>query len=73
LGPVRNELSRRMLSKVQLAGDCLMPTPLQYPLERCRALQEKWLQVLHKEPPRDDDDDDDDEEEEDAADREPFG
>jgi len=43
-----------------------MPTPLQYPLERCRALQEKWLQVLHKEPPRDDHDDDDkDEEDED--------
>jgi hypothetical protein len=52
-----------------------MPTPLQYPLERCRALQEKWLEMLHKEPPLDDNDDDDDnnEEEEDAADREPFG
>jgi hypothetical protein len=57
-----------------------MPTSLQYPLERCRALQEKWLQALQKEPRRDDDDDDDDEEEEeeeeeeeDAADREPFG
>jgi hypothetical protein len=50
-----------------------MPTPLQYPLERCRALQEKWLQMLHKEPPPDDDDgdDDDDDEEEDEADREP--
>ena len=46
-----------------------MPTPLQYPLERCRALQEKWLQMLHKEPPPDDDDDDD--EEEDEADSEP--
>ena len=45
-----------------------MPTTLQYPLERCRALQEKWLQMLHKEPPRDDDDDDDDEEDEDNAD-----
>lgn len=56
-----------------VAGDCAMPTPLQYPVERSRALQEKWLKVLHKEPPRDDDDDDDDEEEEDAADREPFG
>ena len=52
-----------------------MPTPLQYPLERCRALQEKWLQMLHKEPPRDDDDNDDDDddndEEEDKTDREP--
>jgi hypothetical protein len=35
-----------------------MPTPLQYPLERSRALQEKWLQMLHKEPPQDDDDED---------------
>jgi hypothetical protein len=51
-----------------------MPTPLQYPLERSRALQEKWLQMLHKEPPQDDDEeDDDDDEEEDAAAREPFG
>jgi hypothetical protein len=61
-----------MLSKVQVAGDCVMPSPLQYPVERSRALQEKWLRLLHKEPPRDDDDDDDDdEEEEDEADREP--
>ena len=44
-----------------------MPTPLQYPLERCRALQEKWLQMLNKEPPRDDDDDDDDDAEEDEG------
>ena len=59
-----------------------MPTPLQYPLERSRALQEKWLQMLHKKPLplRDDDHDEDDEEEdedededEDPADREPFG
>jgi hypothetical protein len=53
-----------------------MPTPLQYPVERCRALQEKWLQMLNKQPRRDDDDDDEEEEEEeeeDAADREPFG
>jgi len=51
-----------------------MPTPLQYPLERSRALQEKWLQMLHKEPPQDDDEeDDDDDEEEDAAASEPFG
>ena len=57
-----------------LLEEAPMPTPLHYPLERCRALQEKWLQLLHKEPPRDDDDDDDDdEEEEDVADREPFG
>jgi len=50
-----------------------MPTPLQYPLERCRALQEKCLQMLHKQPPPDDDDDngDDDDEEEDEADSEP--
>jgi hypothetical protein len=52
-----------------------MPTPLQYPLERCR--EGKWLQMLHKQPPPDDDDDDgdddddDDDEEEDEADREP--
>ena len=49
-----------------------MPTPLQYPLERCRALQEKWLQMLNKEPPRDDDDDhDDDDDEEEEEDGEP--
>ena len=44
-----------------------MPTPLQYPLERSRALQKKWLRLV-REPPRDrnDDDDDDDEEENDA-------
>jgi len=51
-----------------------MPTSVQYPVERSRALKEKWLRLLHKEPPRDDDDDDDDdddEEEEDEADREP--
>jgi hypothetical protein len=42
-----------------------MPTSVQYHLERCRALQEKWLQVLHQEPPRDDHDDDEDEEDED--------
>jgi hypothetical protein len=50
-----------------------MPTPLQYPLERCR--EGKWLQMLHKQPSPDDDDDDgdddDDDEEEDEADREP--
>ena len=61
-----------------VAGDCVMPTPLQYPLERCRALQEKWLRLPHQLPPQDPDDDDDEEEEEeeeeeDAADREPFG
>jgi hypothetical protein len=53
-----------------------MPTPLQYPLERCRALQEKWLRLPHQLPPQEPDDDDDDEdedEEEDAAAREPFG
>jgi hypothetical protein len=47
-----------------------MPTPLQYPLERSRVLQEKWLRLLDKGPPRDrdhvDDNDDDEEEEEDA-------
>ncbi len=52
-----------------------MPTPLQYPLERSRVLQEKWLRVV-QEPPRDrndnDDDDGDDEEEDDPElDREP--
>jgi hypothetical protein len=47
-----------------------MPTPLQYPLELCRALQEKWLQVLHKEPPRDDHDDDDKDEEDEDEDEE---
>ena len=51
-----------------------MPTPLQYPLERSRALQEKWLRLVQV-PPRDrndNDDDDDDEEEDDAeVDREP--
>jgi hypothetical protein len=56
------------------AGDGPMPTPLQYPIERCRGLQEKWLRLL-QEPPRDrnnNDDDDDDEEEDDAeVDREP--
>ena len=50
-----------------------MPTPLQYPLERCRALQEKWLRLPHQLPPQDPDDDDDDDEDEDAAAREPFG
>jgi hypothetical protein len=52
-----------------------MPTPLQYPLERCRALQEKWLPLPHQLPPQDpdDDDDDDEDEEEDAGAREPFG
>jgi hypothetical protein len=47
-----------------------MPTSVQYPLERCRALQEKWLQVLHKEPPRDDHDDDDEDEEDEDEDEE---
>jgi hypothetical protein len=50
-----------------------MPTPLQYSLERCRALQAKWLLLPRQLPPQDPDDDDDDDEEEDAADREPFG
>jgi len=36
-----------------------MPTPLQYPVERSRALQEKWLRLLHQLPPQDSDDDDD--------------
>jgi hypothetical protein len=40
-----------------------MPTSVRYPLERCRALQEKWLQVLHKEPPPHDDYDEDEEDE----------
>jgi len=62
-----------MLSKVQLPGDCLMPTPLQYPLERSRAVQEKWLRPLHQLPPQDPDDDEDEDEEEDPAAREPFG
>jgi len=64
-----------MLSKVKSPENCVMPTPLQYPLERCRALQEKWLRLPHQLPPQDpdDDDDDDDDEEEDAAAREPFG
>jgi hypothetical protein len=52
-----------------------MPTPLQYPLERSRALQEKWLRLLEKAPPRDryndDDDDDDEEDDEPEEDLEP--
>jgi hypothetical protein len=53
-----------------------MPTPLQYPPERSRALQEKWLRLPYQLPPQepdDNDDDDDEDEEEDAAAREPFG
>jgi hypothetical protein len=48
-----------------------MPTPLQYPVELSRALQEKWLRLLHKGPPRDHDNDDDEEEDEAEEDREP--
>ena len=49
-----------------------MPTPLQYPLERSRAVQAKWLRPLHQLPPQDPDDEDEDEKEDSAA-REPFG
>jgi hypothetical protein len=49
-----------------------MPTPLQYPLERCRALQERWLRPLDHQPPPDrDDDDDEDDDEEDEEEAEP--
>jgi hypothetical protein len=41
-----------------------MPTSVQYPVERSRALQKKWLRLLHQEPPRDDEDDDEDDDEE---------
>ena len=47
-----------------------MPMPLQYPLERCRALQEKWLRLLHKGVANAEHDDDDDNDEEDAAEEE---
>jgi hypothetical protein len=49
-----------------------MPTPFQYPLERSRALQEKWLRLLHQVPPQDpyDGDNDDDDKEEDEAEEE---
>ena len=49
-----------------------MPTPLQYPLERCRALQERWLRPWDHQPPPDrDDDDDEDDDEEDEEEAEP--
>jgi hypothetical protein len=38
-----------------------MPSSLQYPLERSRALQEKWLRMMQETPPRDEDDEDDEE------------
>jgi hypothetical protein len=31
-----------------LDGDCLMPTTLQYPLERSRALEQKWARLRHR-------------------------
>jgi hypothetical protein len=43
-----------------------MPTPFQYPLERCPGSEERWLRLLEKAPLPDQDDDDDDEEEDEA-------
>jgi hypothetical protein len=64
-----------------------MPTPVQYPLERSRALQQKWARLLQDTgrngphgflivattmPPRDpDDDDEEDEDDESEDEREP--
>jgi len=46
-----------------------MPSSLQYPIERSRSLEEKWLRMVKEGPPRGDqydgDDVDDDEEVED--------
>ena len=69
----RSGAASRSPIKVTGAGDFQMPIPLQYPLERSRVLQEKWLRLLDKGPPRDrdhvDDDDDDEEVEEAEVDR----
>jgi hypothetical protein len=41
-----------------------MPTALQYPLERCRALDKKWLRMFaHAPPPRDEHEDDEEDDE----------
>ena len=48
-----------------------MPSSLQYPLERSRALQEKWLRMMQETPPRDEDDEDDEDEEEDDNEENP--
>jgi hypothetical protein len=60
-----------MLSKVQLAGEAHAYVPSIYARTMPRLLEERWLRLLEKAPPRDDDDDDDDEEEDDEEDDEP--
>jgi hypothetical protein len=47
-----------------------MPSSLQYPLERSRALQEKWLRMMQETPPRDEDDEDDEDDENDEDEEE---
>jgi hypothetical protein len=48
-----------------------MPSSLQYPLERSRALQEKWLRMAQETPPRDEDDEEDEEEDDNEEEPEP--